>query len=190
MPIPLGILAVAGAGAGGGGAAYDLLETISLSSNTTSVTFSNINQGYKHLQIRSVVRGTGGNSDFFRIRFNSSTNAIYSYHQLVASGASVAQYSSSSLGYTEIISRIRGTSSNTNANSAIVSEILDYTNTNKHKSIRSFGGAPIANSGDPQEVDLASGGWASTDAITSIEIYTNGSSQLAANSRFSLYGVK
>ena len=99
MPIPLGILAVAGAGAAGGGGAFDLLETTVLGSDTASVTFSNLNtySAYKHLQIRLVARSTNASaSRSVRIQFNGDTASNYAYHYLLGDGSSVSSDASTS----------------------------------------------------------------------------------------------
>mgnify|MGYP003645637262 FL=1 len=58
-PLPLGILALAGVT--GGGAAYELLETTTLNSGASSITFSGLSaySDFKHLQIRGTQRLTG-----------------------------------------------------------------------------------------------------------------------------------
>ena len=73
MPIPLGVLAVAGAGAAPSGpGAYELIETTLLSSAQKQITFSNLNTystTYEHLQIRASIRSnrTASNDDFIKI---------------------------------------------------------------------------------------------------------------------------
>ena len=71
MPIPLGILAVAGAGAGGGNS-FDLLETTVLSSAASTVSFTGLSgyTQYKHLQFRYVARTGTTTSTTSNIYFN------------------------------------------------------------------------------------------------------------------------
>ena len=56
MPIPIGVLAQAGAGSAALTNDYFLIQTVEANTNTSSVTFSNIPQTYKHLQIRHSIR--------------------------------------------------------------------------------------------------------------------------------------
>jgi len=86
MPIPLGVLAVAGAGGGGGAAgAYEWIETVSVGTAVSSVSFSNLNSTYgttyQHLQLRAAYRTSSvvGFTDM-RLRFNSDTGSNYSFH--------------------------------------------------------------------------------------------------------------
>jgi hypothetical protein len=69
---------------------------------------------------------------------------------------------------------------------ANVIDILDYANTNKYKTTRSFSGADNNGSGF---VQFMSGLWMNTAAITSITILPN-SDNFAQYSSFALYGIK
>ena len=191
MPIPLGILAVAGAGGGGGVPAYDLLETTVLSSNASSITFSSLGSysDYKHLQLRMVARANDAaiSTRDCLIRFNGDTSAIYTYHTVLGNGSS-----------TDIQSAVNGTSANlrtlvpltgTTADSwgAAIIDILDFSSTNKNTTLRALHGVHTVNS--LTRVNLTSGLWASTAAITSIELRLV-TYQFIAGTRISLYGVK
>ena len=188
MPIPLGILAVAGAGAGGGGA-FDLLETTLISTNTASVTFSNLNNysDYKHLQLRIAARiSQTSSADFLYLRFNGDSGANYAYHLLEGTGSSVGSSGQSS--ETQVpLARVAVNYSTDNANifSASVSEILDFSNSSKNTTVRSLSGVSSAF----PKIALSSMLWNSTAAVTSFEVYRP-SFNLLAGSRFSLYGIK
>jgi hypothetical protein len=186
MPIPLGILAVAGAGGAAG--AYDLLETTVLSSSVSSVTFSNLGNysTYKHLQIRIAGRAdrTNFRGDEILVRFNSSTST-YRSHQLGGDGSSV--YSSDYSGETGLRAGI--TTSNLDSTSqfgAAVIDILDFGSTSKNKTVRGLSGR----AGTTSSLALFSGLWVSTNAVTTLALLPANSSNFVAGSRFSLYGVK
>jgi hypothetical protein len=192
MPIPLGVLAVAGAGAGpvGAGNAYELLETVSVGSGgQVSVTFSNLNSSYgstyQHLQLRMTHRASGGTrSDNVYLQFNSDATG-YSLHYLYGNGSSVA--SSGSANQTSIIvGRLTGSSSGANIFGASVVDILDAFETTKNKTVRSF---TTANDGTDNTVWLFSGLWIDTGAVTSFTL-TSGATDFVQGSRFSLYGLK
>jgi hypothetical protein len=67
---------------------------------------------------------------------------------------------------------------------ALIVDVLDYTNTNKNKTIRALG-AEQNNAGG--FMDLDSGAYYSTNPVTSIQI-SNG--PFVVNSSFALYGIK
>ena len=190
MPIPLGILAVAGAGAAGGASSFDLLETTLISTNTASVTFSNLNtySDYKHLQIRSTVRGglaVSGRGEY-RLRFNSDSTGPYAEHELFGSGSSVGSNGDGTVGAGFRRLGIVGSTSTANSYVAQVIDILDFSNSSKNTTVRIFNGLNVA---DVSRVQLASGLWVNTAAVTSITLDSDGWN-FASGSRFSLYGVK
>ena len=186
MPIPLGILAVAGAGAAGAPSSFDLLETTVLGSSASSVTFSSIDQSYKHLQIRMVSRNSGDTTSP-TLRFNSDSGANYATHRLYGFGESVTSGAVTGDPSMALIAfRSNSLSSTTDFGAGIV-DILDYTNTSKNTTIRGLGGREQGNGSTSDFVVLLSGVWLNTSAVTSITLSTN---TYQAGSRFSLYGIK
>jgi hypothetical protein len=165
--------------------AFDLLETTTLTSSASSVTFSGLDaySGYKHLQIRMVVQSNNGATMWMRINADSGTN--YSTHYLSGQGSSV---SSSSFTGSDLIYITPGgavsAAVNANAFTANVMDILDFSSANKNTTIRSLFGNDI----NPR-ITFLSGLWNSTSAVTSLELssYATG---FSIGSRFSLYGVK
>ena len=187
MPIPLGVLAVAGAGAAGGGLAYDLLESTVLGSDTASVTFSSLGaySAYKHLQLRTVIRGTRAASvaDVF-IRLNDDSAGNYSYHLLRGNGSSVSSdaYPNSS---NVLVAYATGSTFTANGFASTVIDILDFSNTSKNTTTRSLMGL----AGTNNQIILASSAWRNTAAVTSIRLAPE-SGNFVTGSRFSLYGIK
>ena len=169
--------------ASGGGGAYDLLETVSLTSVASSVTFSAINQTYKHLQIRVVSRTTFGvTSVTDTVRLNADSGSNYSQHFLYGNGSSVNSLAATSQNYLRgVLSAGSGATANSFGRSVI--DILDYNNTSKYKTSRSLMGAD-------DSITLASTAWMSLSAVTSISITAAASANYVAGSRFSLYGIK
>ncbi len=188
MPFGLGFFATAGAGAGGG--SFDLLETTLITTNTASVTFSNLNNysAYKHLQLRMTTRTS--RTDFSLsvndLRFNADTGANYSRHSLEGNGSSVA--SGYPGGATNEIALISSVTNEQTANifSGLVVDILDYSNTSKYTTIRALGGQASSNS----RVMLVSGVWMNTAAVTSITLLPSSSYSYISGTRISLYGIK
>lgn len=190
MPIPLGILAVAGAGAGAA-SSFDLLETTVLGTAVATVEFSSLGtySDYKHLQIRFTGRNTGtAVIPYLRVNGITATTG-YSAHRLYGNGTSVASDNQSGNGYMSM-GIITNSTATTNAFAAGVIDFLDFSNTNKNKTIRAFVGqhGNAAGSGGPL-INLDSGARLNTAAITSIQMLPE-SGTWAIGSRFSLYGIK
>lgn len=171
------------------GAMYPLQVITVGSAGASSITFSNIPSTYTHLQLRYISRGTTSALTVeTRIRFNndSGASAYYGGHQLFGDGASATANadgttSSSYLMFSPAASEAA------NIFAVGVTDILDYSNSNKNKTIRSLGG--FDKNGATGYVLLRSGLWINTNAITSISIYPV-SDNFAQNSQFALYAVK
>lgn len=164
--------------------AFDLLETTVLSSEASSVTFSNLGNysNYKHLQLRATIKFTGTTYvGFMRVNGVSSLSS-YSSHRLYGDGSSVASQNQSGNGN---LGTLVFPYLTTNAFGGIVADFLDFSNTNKNKTVRSLSGI---SSGYPF-VQLQSGAYLSTNAITSISVHAE-TNNLAIGSRLSLYGIK
>lgn len=169
------------------------IATTTLGSATGTVTFSNIPQTYTHLQIRTShqTARTVYPLDKIFIRFNSDTGSNYSSHNLKGDGASA------SAAPENVAQIVDADSSSTSAASgglvfgALIMDILDYTNTNKYKTVRSISGFDTNGtvSGYGGRAALLSGNWRSTNAITSITFTVDNAANYSANSKFSLYGV-
>ena len=169
--------------------AYDSLATVTLSTSTASISFAGIPAGYKHLQIRGIARNTaaGTASDYILLKMNSDTGSNYAFHWLYGTG-SAAGATASTTRTTLPIGTCWETSALANSFSTVVCDVLDYQNTNKYKVTRSLGGGDT-NGGSYQEVNLMSGLWMNTGAITQLDI-SSSNGNLAQYSQFALYGVK
>ena len=160
---------------------YVALSTVTVDSGgASSITFSNIPQGFKHLQIRGLYRYTTA-LDVIAIRLNSDTSAAYSTHSLFGSGTSAASDHDYNSTYT-YLGYIMNSSTGYGAS---ITDVLDYASTSKNKTLRSLSGTDLNGSG---YVNLNSGAWYNTSAINSITIYP-GAGTLSQYSQFELYGV-
>jgi len=165
-----------------GNAAFDpasdfLIQEQVLTSTATSVTFSSIPQTYKHLQIRMVSRvDTYSNA---ALRFNADSGTNYANHYLRANGSAVA--SSATTGASSLVFGETTTSGDVSGNFApFIIDILDYASSSKNKVTKTLSG------NSPSFVQMRSGLWLSTAAITQVTILGNPNWQIG--SRFSLYG--
>jgi hypothetical protein len=164
---------------------YDSIATTTLSSSASSITFSSIPATYTHLQIRGNVLAT--NDCVVGVQFNSDTGANYSSHVLRGDGTTAgvgneANGSRTYFGYNYVAS---GYSASV-ALAAIV-DILDYTNTNKYKTMRALAGIDYNGSG---KIHYESGNWRNTNAITSITLTAFSSQTFNTKTTFALYGIK
>ena len=167
------------------------------SSSTTNFTFSNIPQGYKHLQIRFIVRNNDNAAAFandLSWRYNGdSGGSNYARHRLFGTGSAVGSSGAQDVSYA---SSELGIIPNNSYSSPIfgtgIIDILDYTNTNKFKTSRLFGGIDGNTGNTNSRLVLNSNLWRNTAPITSIEFFvgTGGIAAFMQNSRISLYGVK
>jgi hypothetical protein len=170
--------------------AYDALATVTVpSGGAASVTFAGIPTGYKHLQIRFSARnnytGSGGGISTLST-FNGDTATNYDNHRLVGDGggtATAGALTGTSINYLGYTSR----NGDTNNFTASVVDILDYANTSKFKTLRTLSGSDYNGSG---YVQLWSGLWRSTAAISSMTLYPDGAASWTQFSTFALYGVK
>jgi hypothetical protein len=158
------------------------IATTLLGTATGTVTFSNIPQNYKHLQIRGLMAG-GNTAD---IRFNGDTGSNYTAHNLFGNGsAAVSDQGGVANPKTAAVINFVQTSSSTNF-AVSITDILDYANTSKNKTLKSLWGFDLNGSG---YVGLYGGSWMNGSAINSITIISS-SGNFTVNSRFSLYGIK
>ena len=152
-----------------------------------SVDFTNIPQGYKHLQIRWIGQHAGANVNVsLAIQFNGDTGSNYVQHRLYGDGSSAQAVSATSTTFIRS-DRLNSPTSASSIFGVGIIDILDYANVYKFKTIRSLGGVDSNGSGF---IALDSGLWMNTAAISSIKLYGADPGNLSQYSRFSLFGVK
>jgi hypothetical protein len=176
-----------GAGGVGIGDFYQIATNTVGSGGASSIVFSSIPQIYTHLQLRISARATSGDSFQLQGLFNSDSGGNYSSHFIYGDGTGVgAAAGNGSLTYASV-GNCPGSNSSANIFGCTVTEILDYTNTNKFKTTRCISGAD--RNGTLGYVFFPSANWRSTNAITSITLNVEGGSTFAQNSVASLYGI-
>jgi len=162
------------------------IATTTLGSAQASIEFTGIPSTYTHFQVRGIGRSTFADTDAnVYMQFNSDTANNYSYHYVYGNGSLVGSGSATSQPET-LVGRITAANSTANRFGTMFADILDYTNTNKFKTVRSITGHDQNGSGT---VWLFSSNWRSTNAVTSIKLYPSAGS-FAQYSSFQLYGVK
>lgn len=169
---------------------YESIATISVTSAQSSISFTSIPSTYKHLQLRYLARSarTADNGATMLAQFNSDTGSNYAYHILYGDGSGVSAYNGSSTTVMRSYSVCSSSSSNTDIYGVGVIDILDYGSTSKYKTLRHLGGYDRNGAG---ELNLASGLWQSTSAISTITLtLAESTANYETDSHFALYGVK
>jgi hypothetical protein len=152
---------------------YTALATITLGSSTSSITFSSIPATYRDLVL--VIAGSATSNNDVAIRFNGDSGN--NYNSLRGLGFSGGVYTDS---FSNASSTSPAASIGT-AQSTIIHQIMDYSATDKHKTLVARSMIPTS------DVIMGASRWANTAAITSVAItagptYTTGTV-------FSLYGI-
>jgi hypothetical protein len=156
------------------------LGNLTLSATDAEVTFASIPNTYRDLILVARVQGTNATGGLtFQMRLNGDSGNNYSDVVLgSSSGGNFSNSTSSTNGMRMNYMGSAGTET-----SVFVANILDYSATDKHKSVltRSVGTA------DGSRTDAFVGRWANTGVVTSVTIRPDANS-IAAGSTFALYG--
>ena len=164
---------------------YESIATVDVGAGGTgSIVFSSIPSTYTHLQIRGINKTTAGTgNEWLTFQVNGATTNIVARHTLLGDGATASAEAETTTQSTWFA--FGSASSTTSAFGVLVMDVLDYANTNKNKTFRTFSGWDKNGSG---YVALNSNLWNSTSAITSITLIPRTNS-FAQYSSFALYGV-
>ena len=159
---------------------YDLLDSTTLASSASSVTFTNIDQSYGDLVlVMSPISDTGYGETQIALNFNGDTGSNYAWVRMGGTGSTTVSSDNSSATF---VYASGGTGPVEAGGGIWISQIMDYSATDKHKSVLSR-----SNRADEATYAIASR-WANTSAVTSITIGYP-SDQYAAGSSFYLYGI-
>jgi hypothetical protein len=163
---------------------FESIATVTVGSGgSSSIEFTSIPATYTHLQVRFITRF--GSVAVFKTTFNSDNGTNYAWHEIQGNGSSVTANAGSSAAFM-YGAYSNGFSATADTFGAGVIDVLDYANANKYKTLRMLSGYDANGSGGLQ---LNSGLWQSTSAITSIKIAPN-TSTFQQYSHFALYGIK
>ena len=155
---------------------YTLLDSVTLTSSASSVTFSSISAAGKGDLVlsASLVNGHGSPNGVY-LRFNSDTGSNYPLVRMVGNG-STAVSESYTFSYVDVATLGVASSSSGRV------QISDFAATDKHKSI-------LVRRDISQYNTIAQANrWASTSPITSMLIYPSSNSFIAGDA-FHLYQI-
>lgn len=156
---------------------YDLIDSTTLGSSVSSVTFSSIPQDYQDLIV--VVNPVATGSADARLRLNGNTGAVYKR---------VAGYGNGSSAFGAIYSESSGWQINqlaypdSNQDTLWILQFFSYSDTSRYKTI--LGRSNKASQGTEMEAYK----YENTGAISTILFYLN-SGSYAAGSTFYLFGI-
>jgi hypothetical protein len=162
---------------------YTLIQSTTLGSNQSTVTFSSIPQTYTDLVLIMSARGTTSapnTSVYFTTNISGSN---YSVSWGVGDGisAGVGRYTNLGQGYLGYVSA--GTT-NSNSRGTLIANFLDYSNTTTFKSVLCRSG--VAEAEVNNYINLIRG----TSALTSITVGEGGGNSFVTGSTFRLYGIE
>lgn len=171
--------------------AYDSIATLSGNGSSSQLTFSSIPSTYTHLQIRLIARGTRSfPSEQLYVRLNGdATSGAYRYHYVYGDGSNTPA-GASGADTVFLVNEIPAANETANVYSTSVIDLLDYTSTNKNKTMRSLSGYNNnGNTGNYTErIWFGSGLWVNTAAVTSLTVLSNGA--FTSDTKIALYGIK
>lgn len=163
---------------------FDSIATVTVGAGGQGgISFTSIPSTYTHLQIRGIARSTGAtNGENISVYVNNITATTnYAWHVLRGNGTSGQSFGGSG---NYIIGNI-GVPNASNTFATFVIDILDYTNTNKNKTIKTLYGFDSNGVG---VVGMGSVLAPTISAISQIDLFM--SYNFAQYSSFALYGIK
>lgn len=163
---------------------YIPLATVTLASTDSEVVFASIPATFKDLVLVATTRNSAYSAPYnqYRIRVNGDTGANYNDVRMIGDGSGTGSgAASNATEHTIFFSEPSSASSY----AVTISHFMDYSATDKHKTILSRNDAPS------QSLTSAyAARWANTAAIHTISVFTPpGYGAWAIGSTFSLYGV-
>jgi hypothetical protein len=158
-------------------ATYALIESQTIASATSSVTFSAIPAAYTDLVIVGVGTIATGLQSIV-MRFNGDTAGNYSFTYLIGNGTSA--FSGRATNTTFALAGISEPPTIAN----FITQIQDYSNTTTYKTVLSR--RNLSASFVTADVSL----WRNAAAITSIVLFPENSVNFASGSTFKLYGIQ
>ena len=163
---------------------FESISTILVTTAQSSITFSNIPQGYTDLQLRSYWGFTDtSNNTWLNVQFNGDAGSNYSYHAIRSAAAGFVMSASYATTKMSFGSDVLG---NASSWAVSIADIFSYSSTSKNKTIKAFAGQDNNGTGT---ANLWSGMWNSQNAVTSLVINTDAST-FRVGSMFSLYGIR
>ena len=162
---------------------YTLIDSVTLTSSVSSVTFSSIPAGGDLVLVADYKGTTSSILNLYWQANSDTTTGNYSVVHMSGDGSATSSSGFNGLQLSPI------SSPNDTGSALVVCTWLDYSATDKHKSWLLRANAPTSTGGAPGSGAIA-GRWASTAALTSIILSNQFSRVFAAGSTFHLYNIE
>lgn len=162
------------------------IATQTVTSVTSGINFTNIPQNFTHLQMIMKIRANGaGNYGYTNLGANNDYyGTTYAQHAMYSDGVNLGREGYANIGgVAGLYCPAAGNLANTFANTVV--DILDYRDTNKWKTFRSFHAADYNSTSVNGYIGFNSGVWKNTAAITTLNIFNN---NFEVGSTVDLYG--
>lgn len=171
---------------------FESIATVTVGAGGQStVDFTAIPSTYKHLQVRCFTRDARAvtiNTLNMRVGNGSiDSGNNYSAHSMQGDGSTASSGGGATTSSMTFMVE-PGASATASTFGATVIDLIDYANTNKYKTFRALSGVDINAAGG--YVEIVSGVWVSTSAITNIQLFNNATANFSQYSSFALYGIK
>jgi len=163
-------------------ATYEKIQTTTLGSATSSISFTSISSAYTDIVLAWAYKSNSSNQPTLKLTFNGSTTG-YSGRQLYGNAAAPGSNNNTNAAFISI-ARAAGGPIPSGETALLLLHIMDYTNTNKYKTV--FAQYNSNSTGGELDVGL----WQNTSAINRIDIDTPTSNDYAVGSVITLYGIK
>lgn len=156
-------------------ATYSLINSTTLGSANTTITFSSIPATFTDLVI--VCSLSASAATYSGIRFNGDTASNYSLTDMYGTGSSAISSRQSNI-------TGGGSGDTSGTGTVLIYQINDYSNATTYKTVIGRNGSPSTN------VVASVSLWRSTAAVNSITLYTVSANNWLAGSTFKLYGIQ
>ena len=166
---------------------FESIATAVGTGSSGTITFNSIPSTYKHLQIRVLGLQNQFSGRSIRMRLNGDTATNYSRHNLTGAGGAAVAGGAANQNLMIVCANSNGLPISTTIGGVSIIDIHDYSSTTINKTIRAFAG--FNDNTANTEVNLYSGNWRNTAAITSVTLFIDAGNWTTA-SVFSLYGIK
>lgn len=167
--------------------AFQSIQTVTVGSGGQStISFSSIPATFSHLQIRATVFSLQTSGDIYYSISPDTTPPSTSFfsHYLNGNGSTVSSSTN------DLIRRISANgNAHTTAPFVFIMDILDYSNTNKFKTVKVLRGIDPASFAIQQDVGINSSFVRTTSALNTVT-FTISSTGFGQHSTFALYGIK
>ena len=163
-----------------GVSAYVPLATKTLTVAAASVTFSSISQAYRDLILVCNGKKVTTQANVYSFQFNADATSTYSFVTMEGTGSITSSGQSTT---TQLSSAWNYSSMDNLDGSSCILNLMDYSTTDKHKSVLIRAGSPT------QAVSSVAGRWVNTVAVNSITVKIGNGNSYNIGSTFTLYGV-